>query len=159
MSNSPSLWARARMRVCSVFSMAFLKCAWRRVKAFLFHQVWCGYVFRILIWIDQGVNVIIGPVLNLMLLLEAKMRRTNRSLIAKFGFPDETLSSVFGKNKNLSLWCGWIAWGLDKIDRGHTDLAMERDEGLFFGQRIDPKIDPETGNGIDRNTGKTIQKS
>ncbi len=150
MSNSQSFWARFRTRVVQLF-----KPMWRLFTAFLFYQVWCGYVFRILIWLDQGMNTLAGPLLNFALYLEAKIRGTNRTLIAKFGFADETLSSVFGKNKKLSLWCGWIAWGLDKIDRGHTDLALERDEGLFFGQ----KIDPETSNIIDRKTGKIIRQS
>lgn len=45
------------------------------------------YIWNILIWIDQGFNTIPGPLLNIFI----------RSA-HKFGNPDETLSSVFGKN-------------------------------------------------------------
>jgi hypothetical protein len=152
MAETRSFWARFRTRIVNI--SAFV---WKRLKAFLFYQVWCGYVFRILIWLDQGVNVVAGPVLNLALIIEAKIRGVDLFLISKFGFPDETLSSVFGKNKRLSCWCGWIAWGLDKIDRGHTDLALERDEGLRFHEQRDHSGVKHKAGAPDKET-KTADK-
>jgi len=49
----------------------------------------------------------------------------------KFGNPDETVSSVLGKNQmNKTLtWLGLsLVWVLDKIDRNHSIDAIEEDE-------------------------------
>lgn len=48
-----------------------------------------------------------------------------------FGNPDETISSVLGKNKKdgkLTLFGSLIADFLDKIDYKHTEKAIENDE-------------------------------
>jgi hypothetical protein len=49
-----------------------------------------------------------------------------------FGFPDETLSSVFGKNKRsktLTKFGSVWAWLLNKIERNHVEKSIEEDEG------------------------------
>ena len=50
----------------------------------------------------------------------------------EFGFPDETLSSVFGKNKRVhTLTKFGMFWAvfLNKIERKHVEKAIEDDEG------------------------------
>lgn len=49
-----------------------------------------------------------------------------------FGFPDETLSSVFGKNNecgNLTKFGYFWAWFLNKVDDNHVQKSIESDEG------------------------------
>jgi hypothetical protein len=53
----------------------------------------------------------------------------------EFGFPDETLSSVFGKNKRvftLTKFGAFWAWLLNKIERDHVEKSIEDDEGSHF---------------------------
>ena len=50
-----------------------------------------------------------------------------------FGFPDETLSSVFGKNKrSKTLTKFGSIWStlLNKIEKDHVEKAIEEDEGV-----------------------------
>ena len=50
----------------------------------------------------------------------------------EFGFPDETLSSVFGKNKRsltLTKFGQMWGWFLNKIQRQHVEKSIEEDEG------------------------------
>jgi hypothetical protein len=52
-----------------------------------------------------------------------------------FGFPDETLSSVFGKNKRvftLTKFGSFWAWLLNKIEINHVEMSIEEDEGSHF---------------------------
>ena len=114
---------------------ASFKRAIRKTGCWLCRYVWRGYVLQCLIWLDQGINTVFAPILNLALIIEAWIRRTGRHHLARFGFPDETLSSVFAKNRTLSLWCGWMARMLDRLDTDHSADALEADEGA----RLDMK--------------------
>lgn len=78
-----------------------------------------AWFWNVLIWIDQGVNVILGPVLNLLL-------RPENGL---FGDPDETLSSVFGKNKKNCKACRILCLILHFLDKDHCERSIELDEG------------------------------
>ena len=72
------------------------------------------YLMNILIWIDQGVNVVF-----------------------LLGDPDETISSRIGKAKvkfggeipYRYPVLKFIDWGLDKLDPNHSIDAIEEDEG------------------------------
>jgi len=78
------------------------------------------YLMSILIWIDQGGNVIFSPIMT-----------------GRVGDPDETISSRLGKMKLRH--GGRIPWYhpisklvdflLDKIDPNHSIDAIEYDEG------------------------------
>ncbi len=82
-----------------------------------------AWFWNVLIWIDQGCNVILGPVLNLI---------AGKDRVANFGDPDETLSSVFGKNARegrcpfCRLMCRFLHW----IDPMHCPKSIEQDEGM-----------------------------
>ena len=76
------------------------------------------WFWNILISIDQFVNVLIGPLLNLLL-----------NPAYRFGYPDETLSSVFGKNRAQCKTCYWICRALHLIDPDHCNKSIEPDEG------------------------------
>jgi hypothetical protein len=80
-----------------------------------------SYFGRILYSIDQLFNVILYPILNLFL--------ADGSY--KFGNPDETISSVLGKNIELGRCrgCYFICrFILHPIDKGHCKRAIEEDE-------------------------------
>ncbi len=77
-----------------------------------------AWLWNVLIWIDQGVNVLLGPILNLLL-----------SPRFRFGDPDETLSSVFGKNRKECKACYWICRALHLLDKNHCEKSIELDEG------------------------------
>lgn len=77
-----------------------------------------SYIWNILIWLDQGVNVLLSPLLNLLLRPKHK-----------FGDPDETLSSVFGKNKADCKACFLICMVLHLLDKKHCERSIEWDEG------------------------------
>ena len=80
------------------------------------------YWQRVLLWLDQGINVLLGPLLNLFV----------RPGGARFGDEDETPSSVFGKNarRGTCPFCTWVCrWILHPIDRHHCEDAIEADEG------------------------------
>jgi hypothetical protein len=78
------------------------------------------FLWNILIWLDQGINVLFGWLFNLVL----------RPLYT-FGDPDETLSSVFGKNSRSGTCkvCGWVCDLLHAIDPHHCHKNVEADEG------------------------------
>lgn len=78
------------------------------------------WFWNVLVWIDQGVNVVFGWLLNVAL-------RPHYT----FGYPDETLSSVFGKNVRTGScrFCGWICRLLDAVDPNHCSKSIESDEG------------------------------
>ena len=79
------------------------------------------WFWNCLIGIDQFGNALFGPLLNLLLQPSA----------AYFGDPDETLSSVFGKNvqsgdcRGCRLVCRILNW----IDPGHCRESIEEEDG------------------------------
>ena len=77
------------------------------------------YLWNILVSIDQLFNVLLSPVMNIAL-----------NPVAKFGNPDETLSSVFGKNieQGACRGCMIICKFLHGIDPNHCNKSIERDE-------------------------------
>lgn len=79
-----------------------------------------AYIWNVLIWIDQGGNVIFAPLLNCFL-----------RPVVRFGDPDETLSSVFGKNVSTGscLGCKVMCKVLHWLDPNHCAKSVEADEG------------------------------
>lgn len=80
------------------------------------------YLFRLLISLDQFFNALLGPILN---------RLFNASK-SRFGYPDETISSVLGKmqtrgegNKAARV----LSSLLNKLDKNHVEDSIEQDEG------------------------------
>lgn len=86
----------------------------RRFAKALWAWIWLG-----LIWIDQGLNWFLSPLLNRVLDVMPEHR---------FGNPDETLSSVFGKNLSNCKACYLICMVLHLLDRGHCKKSIEADE-------------------------------
>lgn len=70
--------------------------------------------------ISQFLNVVFGPILNIIF-----------SGSNKFGDPDETMSSVLGKNirDNNCVLCNFVCFFLRLIDKGHCKKSIENDEG------------------------------
>jgi len=84
-----------------------------------------NYFFKIAVSLDQLGNVICMENLNAWLI-------TNKSKYF-FGSPDETISSVLGKNKRAGTLTrfGWIVDRiLNKLDDNHSINAIEEDEGV-----------------------------
>ena len=79
------------------------------------------WLWNVLISIDQTVGVILSPVLNLVM-----------NPKHKFGDPDETMSSVMGKNvRNGSCrGCYAICKILHLLDPDHCKKSIEDDEGI-----------------------------
>lgn len=77
-----------------------------------------SYLWQILIWLDQGANVIFSPLLNVLLKPEN----------GGFGSADETLSSVFGKNRDNCKACFWLCLVLHRLDKNHCAKSIELDE-------------------------------
>ena len=77
------------------------------------------YFWRVLISIDQGFNVVLSPALNWGLNTD------------KFGYPDETLSSVFGKetSEGKCKVCYFVCRVLNVFDPNHCKKSIEADEG------------------------------
>ena len=78
------------------------------------------YLFRIAYGIDVLGNAVCGPLFNLTLI------KNNNPY--KFGSAMETISYVIAVNKsrnNLSNTGKAVAWILDTIDPGHTDLKEQ----------------------------------
>lgn len=65
------------------------------------------YLWNVLIWLDQGLNVLLG------------------------GDPDETLSSRMGKavREDRCVLCKGLCWLLHLIDKNHCAKSIEEDEG------------------------------
>ena len=80
------------------------------------------YWLTLLIALDQLANALLAPALNAVL----------RPTAARFGHPDETLSSVLGKNVEAGacVGCRLICRLLHRIDPGHCEKSIERDEGV-----------------------------
>ena len=80
------------------------------------------YFFRLLIAIDQFLNVLCVPLFNKLF---------GASSVA-FGYPDETISSVLGKMKQKgegNALSRFVMWFLNKIDKNHVEDSVEEDEG------------------------------
>lgn len=76
-----------------------------------------NYLFQIAVTIDQMGNVICAYMFNDVLI---------RNKYYKFGNPDETISSVLGKNKsNLRLIGRVLRWFLDKVEKNHIEKSVE----------------------------------
>lgn len=79
------------------------------------------WLWNVFVSFNQCCNVVFGPLLNLIL----------RPKQARFGDPDETLSSVLGKgvaNGDCRL-CRPVCRVLNWIDPNHCQLNQESDEG------------------------------
>ena len=76
-----------------------------------------NYFWRVLVSIDQFFNVLLYPLLNLW--LKPKI---------PFGNPDETLSSVFGKNSAECKFCNFMCRVLNVFDPDHCNKSIEHDE-------------------------------
>lgn len=79
-----------------------------------------SWLFKVFVSLDQLINVLLGPVLNFLL-----------NPVAQFGYPDETLSSVFGKNVESGTCraCRLLCRILHFFDKNHCRDSIERDEG------------------------------
>jgi hypothetical protein len=76
-----------------------------------------NYLFQIAVTIDQMGNVVCAYLFN-----DVLIRQKNY----KFGNPDETISSVLGKNKNnLRLTGKMLRWFLDKVEKNHIEKSVE----------------------------------
>lgn len=79
-----------------------------------------AWFWSVLVWADQGLNTIAGPVLNWAL-----------DPLHLFGDPDETLSSVMGKNvrDGACRGCYLVCRLLHAFDPYHCPKSIEADEG------------------------------
>lgn len=76
------------------------------------------WAWRVLLALDQLINTVLGPVLN-------RVFGTYR-----FGWPDESMSSVFGKEvREGNRRARWVCRLLNWFDRGHCEKSIEEDEG------------------------------
>ena len=77
------------------------------------------YFYRMAVSVDQLGNVTCGPLLDTILIKSYSMY--------KFGDPDETISSVLGRNKKAGtltrLGLG-LSWVLHKIDAKHVTKSI-----------------------------------
>ena len=80
------------------------------------------YLWSLVVALDQFANALLAPALNAVL----------RPTAARFGRPDETLSSVFGKNVEAGacVGCRLICRLLHGFDPWHCEKSIERDEGV-----------------------------
>lgn len=82
------------------------------------------YMMNVAISVDQLGNAEQGVLYN-----DIMLKRSSKDW---FGFPDETLSSVFGKNKRSNTLTKFgLFWAnfLNKIEKQHVEKAIEEDEG------------------------------
>ena len=77
------------------------------------------YFWNILIWGDQGLNTVLAPVLN---------RYYKPDPMHEFGSPDETISSVIGKNRTRNPKFIRADKFLDRFEKDHTQKSIEWDE-------------------------------
>lgn len=98
-----------------IFALLPKKGWWEKTKS---------YLRTIAYAIDQGGNVLCSDLFNWALV------RDNRIC---FGYPDETISSVLGKNKvrdNLTLLGTGLDRVLSKLDANHSIKSIEYNEGI-----------------------------
>lgn len=99
----------------------------------VFVRSWMVYLSRCKSALSQLGNTILGPLFNVGLIMEAWLTgKSWKGLWHRHGFPDETLSSVFHKNREVSWIASSFAVTLDWIDPGHGERAVEPDEGRKF---------------------------
>lgn len=72
------------------------------------------YFWNVLIWIDKGVNVIFAPLLNWAM-----------KPVYKFGDHRDTLSEVFGRNKDTCEFCLRVCKFLSIFDKRHCEKNIE----------------------------------
>lgn len=107
---SPIAWIYATIRIAISKDMG-----WKEL-----HQ----YFENVAVSYDQTANAENGPLYNDIMITKMSLN--------EFGFPDETLSSVYGKNKRvhtLTKFGMFWAWFLNKIEPNHVEKAIEDDEG------------------------------
>lgn len=86
---------------------------------------WNDYLYIMALGLDQLGNAVMQDLFNDLLLKPGAYR---------FGNPDQTLSYIFGKNKQLGKlnWLGlFIASVLDWLDPNHTDKAVKNEEDPY----------------------------
>jgi len=78
------------------------------------------YILNLGTAISQFLNVLFSPILNIIF-----------SGSNKFGYPDETMSSVLGKNirDNNCTLCNFVCFFLRLLDKNHCKKSIEDDEG------------------------------
>lgn len=78
------------------------------------------WIWGVLIGLDQLANALLWPLLNM----------TVQNGGVRFGNPDETLSSVMGKNVELGKcrFCVFVCLVLNRLDRQHCSRSIEADE-------------------------------
>ena len=84
------------------------------------------YFFKIAISLDQLGNVVCGVPMNYLLIFSSSKH--------KFGYSDETISSVLGKNqinKTLKPMGRFFVNILGKLETDHSIQSIEKDEGLM----------------------------
>jgi hypothetical protein len=114
----------------------------KKLQSFFSPISWIYAVLRILFSKDLGIKDLKGYFTNVAVSYDQTANAENGVLyndimITKmslnvFGFPDETLSSVFGKNKKSKTLTKFGAvWAnlLNKIEKNHVEKAIEDDEG------------------------------
>ena len=119
-----SILAKRLQRFFSPFSWlyAVLRIAFTRDMGWMdLHR----YFKDVAVSYDQTANAENGILYNDIMLTDMSLN--------EFGFPDETLSSVFGKNKRVytltkfgSFWSSL----LNKIETDHVEKSIEEDEGV-----------------------------
>ena len=95
------------------------------LSALVYLKITPEYLYRIAVAIDQMGNVVLGPFMNEFFIKKKSLN--------KFGSPDETISSVIGKNKRtlmLTPLGDFIRRVLNMFEKDHSIKAIEEDEGL-----------------------------
>lgn len=113
---SPLSWLYAIIRIAFSKEMG-----WSDLKRY-FEDVAVSY--------DQTANAENGVFYNDIMITDMSLN--------EFGFPDETLSSVFGKNKRvntLTKFGVFWAWFLNKVERNHVEKSIEEDEGSTISEK------------------------
>lgn len=112
------LFIVAKLLIAAIYPIGFvyslgltwIKSGWKAVDTYLFN---CAIAD------DQSGNTYMAKLFNDVLIRPGGHR---------FGNPDETISSVLGKNqqtKTLSFAGRFVNWILNLIDPGHSDKAIE----------------------------------
>ena len=89
-----------------------------------------NYFFNLALSIDQLGNVLCAPLFNLVLIKHKRIWQFESLLLVsyEFGNPDETISSVLGRNKlknNLTYIGKTLAKILNLIEKDHVEKAIE----------------------------------
>ena len=117
----------------------------KKLQGFFSPISWIYAILRILFSKDLGIKDLNEYFKNVAISYDQTANAENgvlyndimitKTALNVFGFPDETLSSVFGKNKRSktltkfgSIWANL----LNKIEKDHVEKAIEGDEGSHF---------------------------